>query len=121
MSAPIVFFDIAGPEDSQIRAFYSAVFGWEQSANGNFSTAVVPAVNTANTMLANIRHDPAQKIIYVGVQSIGDTLEKIVKNGGEVVKPRFEVPGVVILGLFRDPAGNSMGLIELQDDQIKIP
>jgi predicted enzyme related to lactoylglutathione lyase len=37
------------------------------------------------------------------------------------VAPRFEVPGVVVLGLFTDPAGNSMGLVEMQDGKPKIP
>jgi hypothetical protein len=35
--------------------------------------------------------------------------------------PRFEVPGVVVLGLFRDPAGNPMTLVEMHDGRPKIP
>ena len=35
--------------------------------------------------------------------------------------PRFEVPGVVILGLFRDPAGNPMGLVEMDGEQHRLP
>ena len=29
--------------------------------------------------------------------------------------------GVVILGLFHDPAGNRMGLIEMDGDRAKVP
>ena len=29
MTSPIVFFDIAGPDDQELRQFYSNVFGWE--------------------------------------------------------------------------------------------
>jgi hypothetical protein len=31
------------------------------------------------------------------------------------------VKGVVIIGLFTDPAGNSMGLVEMKDGKLKIP
>jgi predicted enzyme related to lactoylglutathione lyase len=43
------------------------------------------------------------------------TLQQIARHGGTVDAPRFEVPGVVILGLFRDPAGNRMGLVEIDE------
>jgi hypothetical protein len=38
-----------------------------------------------------------------------------------VVAPRFAAPGVVILGLFTDPAGNRMGLVEIADGRAVIP
>jgi hypothetical protein len=28
---------------------------------------------------------------------------------------------VVVLGLFRDPAGNAMGLVEMDGDRVRIP
>lgn len=41
--------------------------------------------------------------------------------GGSVDTPRFEVPGVVVLGLFKDPAGNEMGLVEMEGDKPRVP
>ena len=41
--------------------------------------------------------------------------------GGSIDATRFEVPGVVVLGLFKDPAGNEMGLVEMDGDKHKIP
>jgi hypothetical protein len=41
--------------------------------------------------------------------------------GGTIEAGRFAVPGVVVLGLFRDPAGNAMGLVEMDGDRAKIP
>ena len=40
---------------------------------------------------------------------------------GTVDAPGFEVPGVTVLGLFRDPAGNPMGLVEMDGDSPRIP
>ena len=48
-------------------------------------------------------------------------LAQIKASGGSVDVPRFEVPGVVVLGLFKDPAGNEMGLVEIKDGTAKVP
>lgn len=121
MSAPVVFFDIAGPENIKIREFYSDIFGWELDSLGNFSTSIVSPSETSPTLMAAIRHDPSEKVIYIGVESVSETLNKILEKGGKVDKSRFEVPSVVILGLFIDPAGNRMGLVELENNNVKIP
>ncbi len=116
MPAPIVFFDIAGPDGSKQAAFYKDVFGWE---TGPGSTLSVPI---AGPVLAGaLRSDPANKIIYLGVDDVTESLAQVVAHGGKVVQPRFEVKGVAVLGLFTDPAGNSMGLVELQGGKPKIP
>ena len=55
------------------------------------------------------------------MDDITATLDQITANGGGVVFPRMTVPGVVILALFTDPAGNRMGLVELADGKPIIP
>jgi predicted enzyme related to lactoylglutathione lyase len=115
MPAPIVFIDIAGPDLARQAEFYAAVFGWTISGDGHFDA---PAVSPLPGML---RTDPAEKVIYLGVENVAATLEQVVAHGGAVVAPRFEVPGVVVLGLFTDPAGNRMGLVEMEGGRRKIP
>jgi predicted enzyme related to lactoylglutathione lyase len=115
--APIVYFDIAGPPDVKQAAFYEKVFGWNAGPGGVIAVPV-----TGPRLPGTLRADPAGKVIYIGVPDIASTLKEIVDAGGKVVQPRFEVKGVVILGLFKDPAGNIMGLVELaQDGKPKIP
>ena len=115
MPAPIVFFDIAGPDMARQAAFYRTVFDWDVGPGGQFTA---PA---ASPLPGTLRADPAGKIIYLGVDDVTATLARIVANGGKVVTPRFEVKGVVILGLFTDPAGNSMGLVEMAGGKPKVP
>ena len=115
MSAPIVFFDIAGPDEPALRSFYEKVFQWPCGTPGTFVPGNLP------NMDAMIRQDPAEKVLYVGVEDVSGTLEAIVAAGGTVNQPRFEVPGVVVLGLFKDPAGNRMGLVEMADGKPVIP
>ena len=115
MTAPIVFFDIAGPDSKQLRKFYADIFGWESANSGNFTTPVV------SPLPATFRQDPAEKILYIGVDDIAETLTQVASHGGSVDAPRFEVPGVVVLGLFRDPAGNRMGLVEMRGGKPIVP
>jgi uncharacterized protein len=115
--APIVFFDIAGPDTGSLAAFYKTVFGWEAGPTGALSVPVNgPPLN------GTLRQDQGEKVIYIGVPDITATLAQVVANDGKIHAPRFEVPGVVILGLFFDPAGNRMGLVEMgPDGKAKVP
>ena len=117
MPAPIVYFDIAGPADAKQAAFYEKIFGWTAGPGGVVSVPV-----SGPLLSGTLRTDPAAKVIYIGVPDVAATLEEIAAAGGKVVAPKFEVKGVVVLGLFTDPAGNSMGLVELTTDgKTKIP
>ncbi len=115
MARPIVFFDIAGPDDAALKRFYSSVFGWDPDAAGQFGVPV------ATPLQAAIRKDPTEKRIDIGVPDISETLSQIEQSGGSIDVPRFEVAGVVVLGLFRDPAGNRMGLVEMDGDSHRVP
>jgi predicted enzyme related to lactoylglutathione lyase len=102
--APIVFFDVAGPDAAKLHSFYSSVFGWAIDANNGIKT---PKLN------GTIRQDPPEKIIYIGVPDINAALAQITAAGGTVDTPRMVVPNVVTFALFKDPAGNRMGLVEM--------
>lgn len=115
MPAPIVFFDIAGPDETALRKFYEEVFDWPSGKPENF----IPG--NAADLQGSIRQDPAEKVLYIGVQNIAAKMEQIVAAGGAVDVPRFEVPGVAVLGLFFDVAGNRMGLVEVAGDHPRIP
>ena len=116
MPAPIVFFDIAGPDGTKQSAFYRDVFGWDSGPGGTLSVPV-----SGPELAGALRTDPASKIIYLGVDDVTASLAQVVAHGGEIVQPRFEVKGVVILGLFTDPAGNGMGLVEMEGGKPKVP
>ena len=72
-------------------------------------------------LTGTIAQGAAEAILYVGVADISATLQKVVANGGSIRYPRFEVPGRVVLGIFEDPAGNSVGLVEMENGKAKVP
>lgn len=115
MAYPIVFFDIAGPDDGALRRFYATLFHWKADQTGQLSVPVNNPINGA------IRKDPNEKRIYIGVADVAAELLRIEAAGGTIDAPRFEVPGMVVLGLFRDPAGNPMGLVEMDGDSVRVP
>jgi predicted enzyme related to lactoylglutathione lyase len=106
MPSPIVFFDIAGPDGAGLKNFYAGVFGW------NIDDKLGVDGTSTGGLRGTLRQDPAEKILYLGVADINAALEQITQAGGAVDVPRMVVPGVVTFALFRDPAGNRMGLVE---------
>ena len=106
MPAPIVYFELAGPDGAALRSFYGNALGWEIAPNN-----MIAPTNTGG-IAGGIRQDPPATVLYFGVPSIDETLERIKASGGEVFVPRTVVPGVVTFALFRDPAGNINGLAE---------
>ncbi len=115
MTFPVVFMDFAGPDDTALSSFYTSVFQWDIDQQGKFAVPVSSAIDCA------IRKDPAEKRIYIGVPDVAAHLSLIEQEGGTIDVPRFEVPGVVVLGLFKDPAGNPMGLVEMDGEEPRIP
>ena len=103
-SAPIVFFDIAGPDAAKLKEFYASNFGWDIDAAKGIKTPKLDGT---------LRQDPPEKIIYIGVDNIDDAMKKVAASGGEIVTPKIPIPAGIFV-LFKDPAGNRMGLVQLK-------
>ena len=113
--APVVFFSIFGPEGEKLQQFYAGLFEWTIAASGEVTTTV------SSPLPATIGKGMAETIVYVGVDDITATLAKVTARGGTIRFPRFEVPGRVVLAVFNDPAGNSIGLVEMENGKTKVP
>jgi uncharacterized protein len=111
----VVFFTIFGPNASDLQRFYADVFDWKASAGGDVAVAV------QSPLTGTIGQGMPETLIYVGVADVTATLQKVVARGGTIRYPRFEVPGRVVLGMFKDPAGNSVGLVEMENGKAKVP
>jgi uncharacterized protein len=114
-SPPIVFFSIFGPNGSELQRFYADVFEWKATVSGDVTVSVTAALT------GNIGQGMTETLIYVGVPDITATLQKVVAHGGTIRYPRTEVPGRVVLGMFKDPSGNSVGLVEMANGKAKVP
>jgi predicted enzyme related to lactoylglutathione lyase len=81
----------------------------------------IQPVGVISPLPGTLRKDRPDKVIYLGVADITATLARIEAHGGAAASPRMEVPGVVVLALFTDLAGNRMGLVEMDGDKPKVP
>jgi predicted enzyme related to lactoylglutathione lyase len=121
MAAPLVFLDIAAPDLASQAAFYQALFGWEIAADGGFEVPTLSPLRGTLRVEAEEAGARAEQVAYFGVPDITASLDEVRRLGGAIVLPRLEVPGVVVLALFEDPAGNRLGLIELEDGRPRVP
>ena len=111
----IVHFELMGPDGDKLAAFYGDLFGWKLAPTPGFDaynmtdaeeTGIGGAIGQGNENM------PQYQTIYVQVESVDEHLAKAEGAGGTTVVPRTEVPGTVTFGLFTDPAGNMVGVVE---------
>jgi hypothetical protein len=115
MSAnPIVHWELMGADGDAQKAFYSAIFDWTfteiEGFDGYYMTAEQDKVTGA--VGQGSEEMPVFQAVYFGVDDINAKLAEVEANGGVVTTPRTEIPGVVTFALFRDPAGNVVGVVE---------
>lgn len=116
MSAnPIVHWEFMGADGAAQRAFYGSIFDWKLNVVEGFENYFITegddmgvngAVGQGNENM------PSYQAIYVQVEDITAKLAEVEAAGGKTVVPRTEIPDVVTFGLFTDPAGNLVGIVE---------
>jgi predicted enzyme related to lactoylglutathione lyase len=92
--------------------FYNKVFGWNIRQRGDGSTAFDDATGEVSGTWVRGRPpaDPGL-LIYIMVDSVAETTEAVVANGGEIVQP-IGADSPEVTARFRDPAGNIIGLYQ---------
>src|SRR5882757_3512130 len=111
--AGISYLRIPADEPKKVAAFYEAVFGWTVDADRedpSFEDGTGHVIGHIDAEMevsgeAGIRP-------YVFVESVEGALERIAANGGEVVTPPYP-EGDLTVAVFRDPAGNLLGVWQL--------
>ena len=111
----ISHWEIMGKDGKAVADFYDKVFDWAPQEWGEGSgyygvdadhAGIGGAVGQGSDTMPNFIR------VYVEVDTIDEHLKKITAAGGEVVYPRTVIPGVVAYAIFRDPAGNEIGITE---------
>lgn len=111
----IVHWELMGPDGQTQKDFYGEIFDWKFGTMGGFDGY---HMTEGDDMVVNgavgqgSEEMPAYQCIYVSVDDIESKLQEIEAAGGNTVLPRTELPDVVTFAMFRDPAGNLVGLVE---------
>jgi hypothetical protein len=93
--------------------FYGRVFGWNIRRRGDGSMAFDDIVNEVSGTWVVDRPPSSEPglLIYIMVDDVAATAEKVVANGGEIVQA-IGADAPEITARFRDPGGNVLGLFQ---------
>ena len=111
MNSPVIHFEIRSSDPDASRGFYAKLFGWEYPEGGfpgytYVETGVEGAVPGG---IGPVQGGNPLVTFFVGVPDVTAALEAAVTNGGSVVQPATDAPGVQF-GLFADPFGQVVGV-----------
>jgi predicted enzyme related to lactoylglutathione lyase len=114
---PVVHFEINTASGPKLARFYEEVFGWTTRPDGDDYFQIQTNGICAGTGAPGIDggigpSDPGDDFVtfYVQVPDVAETLAQLVELGAEVDMPATEA-GRVVIAIFRDPAGNRIGLV----------
>lgn len=118
----VVHFEIPYDDKDRASKFYSEIFGWKLLDIPEMEYTLIHAAKTdKNNMVEEKgaingglfhRNDSArQPVVVIGVQSIDETIKKVVSAGGKIVTPKQPIPNGSYARV-ADCEGNVIGLAD---------
>ena len=105
-----------GLDGEQMKSFYGDLFGWASEPVPGFDSYHIIDKDVAGGIGGAVGKGSADMpnylTFYVQVDSVDAYLARAEAGGASIVTGRTVVPGVVTFGLFSDPAGNIVGVVE---------
>ena len=112
MANPVVWFEVMGENGEKLRSFYGDLFGWQFNVMEEMKYGMV-AADEGRGIPGGVGQGKEKRVtFYVSTSNIADSLKEAEKLGGKTLMPRTELPGGTTLGMFADPDGNAVGLVE---------
>jgi uncharacterized protein len=120
MADPVVHFEIIGQAPERLRSYYGELFGWEFDTSGPVSSEVSESGNygfiepigpgVAGGVGGGAGYEP-RVLFYVGVPEVEAALARAERLGGTRSMGPDRAPGRdLVVGRFRDPEGNLVGV-----------
>jgi predicted enzyme related to lactoylglutathione lyase len=109
-----MWFEVLGTDADKLRQFYGSLFGWTFDVLPQVDYGVVKTGDTRGVMGGVGKTSPGARpwvTFYTETPDVTASLAKAETLGGKVIAPRTEVPGAII-GIFEDPEGHVLGLVE---------
>ena len=119
MGQPVVHFEIIGQDSEKLQSFYAGAFGWEFDTANPMSYAVVDrGTNRTDEGIGiggGIGQAPdgydGHATFYVAVPDVEAALAQVEQLGGSRMAGPEEVMDGLVVGLFTDPEGHVVGLV----------
>jgi predicted enzyme related to lactoylglutathione lyase len=120
MANPVTWFEIIGKDSAALQKFYRDVFRWKLAPPikemGNYSMVndFQPGIGGG---IGGTDEDQSRVSIYIEVDDPQKYLDKAVASGAELMMPVTTVTPTTTIAIFRDPAGNTTGILKAQPRQ----
>lgn len=125
MGQPVVHFEILGKDANRTQSYYSELFGWKVEPlpfENPTQYGTVQRDGNTNAEGAGIGGGigsapdgyDGHVTFYVEVRDVEAALAKAERLGGTRTMGPDQVPEGPVIGLFRDPDGNTVGVVEGQ-------
>jgi predicted enzyme related to lactoylglutathione lyase len=120
MGQPVVHFEIVGQDAAKLQDYYAQLFGWEIDANNPMHYGLVPREGHVNAdgvgIGGGISAGPegygGHVTFYVEVPEAEAAMAQAEDLGGTRMMGPEEVMDGLVIGLFTDPEGHVIGVIE---------
>jgi hypothetical protein len=112
MKHPVMWFEVLGKDAGKLCQFYGSLFGW--SFGGDTASYGLVQGNARGIPGGVGAAYPGTRewvTFYVETPDVTASLAQAQQLGGTVVMPRTVLPDVT-LGVFADPEGHAIGLVE---------
>jgi uncharacterized protein len=120
MGRAVVHFEVIGKDGEKLQSYYAELFDWDVEANNEMKYGLVDREANINGegigLGGGIGQGPegheGHVTFYVEVPDVEAALAKAESLGGTRIMGPETIMGRMVLGQFKDPAGNVIGLIE---------
>ena len=110
----VSYFEMSALDMNRAKAFWEKTFGWEfQKYEGMDYYAVKTGKDGAGIDGGLSQREKDNQVVNnIEVASIDQTVKEIVKNGGKILVPKSEIPGMGYYAIFVDSEDNTFSIME---------
>jgi predicted enzyme related to lactoylglutathione lyase len=120
IQSPLCHFEIIASNMERSQAFYEGVFHWsfsESKSSAGRRRQTHQSIDTGTTVTGALAQKPANAAapmlnVFFLVDDVEDTLKRVEANHGKVIFPAMKIPGMGLLGMFEDPDGLQVGIVQ---------
>lgn len=114
MPNPLCHFELMTDAPEKCKEFYGSVFDWQFDDESMPGYSLIQAgAEPSGAIFPKPEGVPRGCLnVYFQVNDIEETLTKAMEHGGEVLVHKTAIPGVGHFGMFADPEGLAIGILQ---------
>ena len=119
MGQPVVHFEVIGKDGAKLQSYYSELFGWQMDTNNPMNYGIVQrdgnvsddGIGIGGGVGTGPEGYSGHVTFYIGVPDVEAALAKAESLGGTRTMGPDKVMDTIEIGLFQDPEGHLVGVV----------